>query len=302
MDRTRKQLAHFSISFQMINRIALFSALVVGATEGVVAPNEICLYSEPNLGGQSRCASAGTSGTLCSTGDVGCVDPFPGTVRSIELGAQVTELELYAGANFDGYLATFFDTNLINDLNLDLQGFRSFKAFPFPPSNPPPRAPNANEVCMYTWRHFEGEVVCFPVGTQGTLCSQANGNTCVGPHNEQIRSIRFGPGVTHVELYENANFQTLLYTAETSIIQFAPQHYGITSFKVFGTGGVPSMAPLSSESSSSESESSSSESESSSSESKSSSSESESNKSVDDQGEGQGEGQGESQSEAGNEE
>ena len=181
----------------MLKPIFLFFALMVG-TDSVVAPNEVCLYSQPYLGGQVRCFPVGTRETLCFHGDIGCVNPFPGNVRSIESGASVTELELYSGVNTTAYLGTLYATSLINNLSPEYQGFHSFKVFPFPPSIPPPRAPMENEICMYTWREFQGDVLCFPVDTEENLPNQ---------YNDQIRSLRFGPGVTQVELYGNASFQ-----------------------------------------------------------------------------------------------
>jgi Beta/Gamma crystallin len=95
-------------------------------------------------------------------------------------------------------------------------------------------ANHENEVCFYTQVNFEGDSKCFPIGTNGDLCSLTN-DGCGGKFNDKIRSVEFGSNVQKLELFEHSHFHTPLKTLIATTANLPSELHGFTSFRVKNT-------------------------------------------------------------------
>ncbi|MGV8840628.1 MAG: SH3 domain-containing protein [Bauldia sp.] len=182
------------LGLQLFNFIAGQLGLNVTITTPPRAPaaGEICLYTDPNFGGQATCARMGQS-------DANLLAPFNDSISSVRVGAGAF-VEICQNANFTGVCRSFNSDvaqvpNIINDR---ASSFRTTVGVPGGPGTPPPGPqPTVGQACFYSEFNFTGQYFCLE---RNQSLSYVGNNW-----NDLISSIRVDAGVT-VQVCGDADF------------------------------------------------------------------------------------------------
>lgn len=180
------------LGLQLFNFIAGQLGLNVTVNTPPRGPNagEVCLYTDPNFGGQANCFRMGQS-------DANLAAPFNDSVSSIRVGSGAF-VEICQNANFGGTCRAYnSDTaQLPNIINDRASSYRTTVSVPGGPGNPGP-TPTGGQACFYSEFNFGGQYFCLERNQQLAFV----GNNW----NDLISSIRIDPGVT-VQVCGDADF------------------------------------------------------------------------------------------------
>ena len=196
-----------------------------------VRDDQVCFFLRASYEGQRKCFNQHQSGNFCDEAHGGCHGAWNDKVRSIKLGANIQEVEIFRHNHYVDRLTTFTTSQSTLQSN-----YRDFTAFTIDP-NPP------GVVCFYLGTNYEKARKCFRQGESGNFCDSKYGG-CSGNWNDKIRSIRLGEGVTGVELFRDSGFKVPLTTLTSSHAVLSTGYHGLTSFKIApAPTPVPSTTP-----------------------------------------------------------
>ncbi|MCC6736431.1 MAG: SH3 domain-containing protein [Bauldia sp.] len=173
------------LGLQLFNFIAGQLGLPITVTPTPAPPRapgagEVCLYTDPNFGGQALCARMGQS-------DANLAAPFNDNVSSVRVGSGAF-IEICQNANFTGVCRSFNSdaAQLPNIITDRASSYRTTVAVPGGPGIPTP-PPTVGQACFYSEFNFTGQYFCL---------ERNQSLTYVGNNwNDLISSIRVDAGV-----------------------------------------------------------------------------------------------------------
>jgi len=195
------------LGLQLFNFIAGQLGLNVTINTPPRGPNagEVCLYTDPNFGGQVTCARMGQS-------DANLVAPFNDSISSIRIGSGAY-VEICQNANFGGICRAYNSDvaqlpGLVNDR---ASSYRTTVAAPGPGVPGPGPQPVGGQACFYSEFNFTGQYFCLD---RNQSLSYVGNNW-----NDMISSIRVDQGVT-VQVCGEADFAGFCeqYTASQAFL------------------------------------------------------------------------------------
>ena len=174
-------------------------------TRPVELATKVCLYKETEFQGARTCVDVATTGNLNSD--------FNDQVRSIQFGTDVSAFKMWKDFNRETYHGAIGSSR--TTLEAKYHSFSSWRVIQKSPDN---------QVCCFTKPYYEGARHSFAKGDHNSVGSALN---------DKIQSIRFGAGVSAINLYKHTGLAQFLGTFTTSIEELSSSQDDTSSLKVF---------------------------------------------------------------------
>ena len=176
-----------------------------------VAANSVCFYTKPNQEGNRACIDVddGVETISMDLTKNGYKGLFNNKVKSIEgegfdVNSVSHQVLAYNWGNFRRFISVAEDLN-----DIDISGVSSFLIVKQPT--------NANQVCFYPNKNFQGERHCLDAGIHNEL----------EPHlNDNIASVLFGENVQSVKLFGRTHHRNG-FLGQTKILSDSTNNLGL---------------------------------------------------------------------------